>query len=683
MSEWFGQTFRKLHKLYVSPQWAKAQGQRFDAAQYADRLESAAVDCLELYCKDHHGTCYYPCSLGLAHPRDILGELLPELKKRDIRLIAYFSVCFDNYALGIHPEWRMVNYLGDPYKLRPFYMASVCSPYTDFALRQLDELAANYEVDGFWLDIIPLARDVRQDLWMIAPHPIPDYSLYAQRSYEAETGQQLPIQPTPAEADQIFEFMTGKVDDFLNRAYAVIRRYQPEAVITYNAAGAPGDPIDSADLISIEGHAPEYVRQSFNARWAKTRGKPFEILTAGALPRMDLGGGWNGFDQKPLKFLQLENAIALAHGGSMVFGQAPYPDGETDSAQFTGFSELFRPARAIEPWLRQPTGLSDVGLVFAPKPRRASRLWGRMQDGAEAFHDALIDAHIQYDIIQLDRDLSAYQLLILPDQAALDDDELASLRQYVTAGGRLLASGSSSLWDEKGARRPGFGLADVFGVDYEREAGCEFVYLRLADGALRDEVTALPILIDEMPLRVSLRSGAEILGEFYGPESGRSEATTILWGDAGPDEEKRFPGIVRNRYGAGLCVYVAAPLRANGMPNAWVKRLMGALAAHLIENPILQTNAPAGVEVVLNQQNGRLVVHFINRYLGSAEHVAWGDDSATLRDINIEVDLSRADLEDATRVYCAPNAPLDYETAGGRLKTVLPELQVHALVVIE
>ena len=134
---------------------------------------------------------------------------------------------------------------------------------------------------------------------------------------------------------------------------------------------------------------------------------------------MELGGGWNGFDQKPLKFLELENAIALAHGGSMVFGQAPYPDGETDSAQFAGFADVFRPVRQIEPWLREPTGLSDVGLVFAPKPRRASRLWGLMQDGAEAFHDALIDMHIQYDIIQLDRDLSRYQLLILPDQAAL------------------------------------------------------------------------------------------------------------------------------------------------------------------------------------------------------------------------------------------------------------------------
>ena len=350
-------------------------------------------------------------------------------------------------------------------------MASICSPYTDFVLQQIDELASTYAVDGFWLDIIPLARDVRQDIWMIAPHPIPDYSFYAQRAYEAATGEQLPLRPTPDEADGIFEFMTAQVDDFLERAYALIRRHLPDAIVTYNAAGAPGDPVDSADLISIEGHAPNYVRQSFNARWAKTRGKPFEILTAGA----------------------------------------------TDQAQFDGFGQVFRPVLEIEPWLRDASGVSDIGLVFAPKPRTASNLWGIMQDGAEAFHDALLDMRLQYDIIQFDADLSQYQLLILPDQAALSDEELDKLRANVREGGKLLASGCSALWDETGKRRADFGLADVFGASYQRDAGSEFVYLRLTGGGLHETVTALPILIDKTPLQVEARD-SEVIGESSCPK---------------------------------------------------------------------------------------------------------------------------------------------------------------------
>ena len=98
---------------------------------------------------------------------------------------------------------------------------------------------------------------------------------------------------------------------------------------------------------------------------------------------------------------------------------------------------------------------------------------------------------------------------------------------------------------------------------------------------------------------------------------------------------------------------------------------------------MLRTNAPAGVEVVLNKQNGRCVIHLINRYLGSADHVAWGDSSAKLRDISIEVDLSRIKLAGVKRVYVAPAMPLEYELIGGRLSTVLPELNLHAIVAIE
>jgi len=322
---WFDQAFRKVHILYVSPEWARGRGSAFDAGRYAESLAEARVECVELYTKDHHGTCYFPCSLGRPYPRDVLGELLPELRQRGIRVIAYVSICFDNYALGLHPQWRAVNLLGDPYTIGPFPMACLSSPYADFVLQQIRELVEGYAVDGYWLDIVPLARDVPQEIWMTTPLPSPCYCLSCQRCYEAETGERLPRQHEAERHERAYQFLVGKVEVFLTSAAAIIHGHRPEALITYNGAGSPGDPIDRGDLVSIEGHAPFYPRQSFIARWGKTAGKPFEILTAGGLPRYDLGGGWNGFDQKPPLIMQLESAIAVAHGGSCVIGQAPYP----------------------------------------------------------------------------------------------------------------------------------------------------------------------------------------------------------------------------------------------------------------------------------------------------------------------------------------------------------------------
>jgi len=61
---WFDQERRKVHILYVSPEWAKERGQSFDAEAYAERLQRSGVKTVELYTKDHHGYVYYQCGTG-------------------------------------------------------------------------------------------------------------------------------------------------------------------------------------------------------------------------------------------------------------------------------------------------------------------------------------------------------------------------------------------------------------------------------------------------------------------------------------------------------------------------------------------------------------------------------------------------------------------------------------------
>ena len=172
----------------------------------------ATVDCLELYCKDHHGTCYYPCSLGLPHPRNILGELFPELKKREISGSSHMSACaLTTMRWDYIPNGAWSNYLGDPYKLRPFYMASICSPYTNFVLQQIGELAANYAVDGFLAGYHPArARRTARPVDDRAASDSRLLALCAERAMKRRREKQLPVHPTAEEADRIFEFMTAQ-----------------------------------------------------------------------------------------------------------------------------------------------------------------------------------------------------------------------------------------------------------------------------------------------------------------------------------------------------------------------------------------------------------------------------------------------------------------------------------------
>ncbi len=126
-------------------------------------------------------------------------------------------------------------------------------------------------------------------------------------------------------------------------------------------------------------------------------------------------------------------------------------------------------ARHEELW-RYNRGASDIGLLFScqtklglgadPQPHgEAFAGWAQVLQSAGLFFDALIDA-------DLDRPgaLSRFKLLILPNAVCLSAAQREAVREFVRAGGRLIATHRTSLADETGAPCPDFGLADLFGV---------------------------------------------------------------------------------------------------------------------------------------------------------------------------------------------------------------------------
>jgi hypothetical protein len=72
-------------------------------------------------------------------------------------------------------------------------------------------------------------------------------------------------------------------------------------------------------------------------------------------------------------------------------------------------------------------------------------------------HDRLLDpAHI-----------GQFKVLILPNIAALSTQQCSQIREYVSRGGSIVATHETSLYDEWGARRADFGLADLFGASFD------------------------------------------------------------------------------------------------------------------------------------------------------------------------------------------------------------------------
>jgi hypothetical protein len=122
---------------------------------------------------------------------------------------------------------------------------------------------------------------------------------------------------------------------------------------------------------------------------------------------------------------------------------------------------------------RSPFG--RVGLVWSgPSADRYGRDESAVLSDApyRGMVAALVRNHLSYQTIDaqdLTGDLSAFSLLILPNVAAMSDAESTAVRAFVRAGGALIATNETSLYDHSGAPRTDFALADVFGT--HRPAG--------------------------------------------------------------------------------------------------------------------------------------------------------------------------------------------------------------------
>jgi len=91
-----------------------------------------------------------------------------------------------------------------------------------------------------------------------------------------------------------------------------------------------------------------------------------------------------------------------------------------------------------------------------------------MRETTEGMYHALLEGRFAFDFVHEDRlepeRLAKYRALLLPNVAMLSEKQCLQLSDYVRAGGSLMASFETSLYDENLKPRDEFGLAEIMGV---------------------------------------------------------------------------------------------------------------------------------------------------------------------------------------------------------------------------
>ena len=135
---------------------------------------------------------------------------------------------------------------------------------------------------------------------------------------------------------------------------------------------------------------------------------------------------------------------------------------------------VFQWHKANQRFLLNRTPVATVGVVWS---QRNTDYFGR--DASRTLVDlpyygftrALTYSRIPYLPVHIDdvgQQAGKFAVLILPNIGALSDGQCNLLRKHVEAGGSLIASGSTSLFDEWGVARQDFALSDLFGAHAPR-----------------------------------------------------------------------------------------------------------------------------------------------------------------------------------------------------------------------
>ena len=233
--------------------------------------------------------------------------------------------------------------------------------------------------------------------------------------------------------------------------------------------------------------------------------------------------------------------------------------GRPEAWKITG--RVFRKMRKLEPFLAHSRRPRDLALVYSG--RTSSLLYrddrtdrDRTQHYVQNLYtrntigifQALAYEHTQCDVIWADtmtpEKIKDYKVLILSDAKTLTPNEEKTVREWVRNGGSLIATGTTTMFDQYGTARPNYGLADVFGVEL-KESTCTIPLENIDSGAGLAAERKDEFPVDGQAVEYNVSYGYDRIGL-------KTASTIAEWADSGD------AAVTLNRFGKGHCLFVTA-----------------------------------------------------------------------------------------------------------------------------
>ena len=659
--------FRQIHLDFHTSEKIPGIGSDFSKTQFQEMLKRGHVDSVTLFAKCHHGLSYHNTRVGLRHP-GLEFELLPRqieaCREIDVKCPIYISAGFDEYAAYKNPEWIAVGREGKQFD--PLHAGwknlAFDTPYLSYLVEQIEEVVDNYDAaDGIFLDIIKL-NDNFSPLGLLAM-----------------TGNDV----DPTDPEQVAQWNWKTLHNYYARSTQASKKGDANRRVFHNSGHIPKGNTEvmkwnsHLELESLPTGGWGYDHFPLSAKYAATTEYDFLGMTG---KFHTTWGEFGGF--KRAAALRYECAAMLAFGAKCSIGDQLHPDGAMNADTYDLVGAAYAEVEAKEPWCHTARPHSEIALV-SPEALEGGSMAGHSASSLAESGAArmLLELHAQFDVVDLERDLSGYKVVVLPDEIVLQGAFLTKIESYLKGGGRLLMSGASGLNPDK----TGFAL-DI-GLKLAGPSEFNPDYIVPTQNTPTPPVRG-PLVIHGGALDVEVGAGWEVLASRRDPYFNRAWNHFCSHQHTPDAHDSAFPAIVSNRQ----IIYFAHPIFTayRTLGQMLYRDLVKDALAVLLPAPVIEADLPSMARVSLMEQanENRAILHllFAVPVKRGADRSVWGtgewgpeviDELFPLHNIACQVRLDKP----VTSVKLVPSGQeLPFQTNEGAVEFVVPELLCHQMI---
>jgi len=655
---------RQVHLDFHTSEAIEGIGKNFYKKQFQEALQTGHVNSINIFAKGHHGWTYYPSKVGEQHPHldfDLLGQQIEACHEIGISAQAYVTVGWSAKDAREHPEWIIWENKDEaPLSIEmrkkevpdaPFGWGwDLLSPegaYKQHILDLTEELCLNYDLDGFWFDIVPV--------WNINYNPMAMADMQ---------NKGIDIN----DLQQVRDYHSAKMNQFMSDIRSLIKKHKPDATLYFNWSTHTYametydyrffDHNTKNDLEDLPTTWEGYDKFPLRAKYFSNIGKPV-VAMSGKFHKS--WGEFGGFKSK--EAIWYEAAAMISFGAAANFGDQLHPAGEMEMATYRNIGYAFEKVELIESYGVGALHKSSLGLWLANSISQNS--------GASKM---LLEEQVNFVIANNLDDWSDLKTIIIPGECEITEEEKTKLDSFLEEGGKMV------LIHKGGLDKDGENFIFNVGAEYVGEASADIDYTIVSESLMRHLVDA-PFLNYLPAVKVKPEPGTKVLAAIREPYFNRtlshysSHANTPF-----QLTDADHPSVISN----GNIVYIASDL--GEMYNSSGARVHRELFKNVLDlvhtEPMLQIELPSSGRANLLYQpaHRRYVAHLLYGSPIQRGDTRVIEDLPPMYDTKVIFNVP----EEIKSVRLVPDeVDLEFTQTEDGIIVIVPQFQCHAAIVYE